>query len=81
MIPVANHLIISPHAIVSKSRSGIELVMDERPFVGKATVIEVSQDIKQCPVKAGDTIAYLANQEKWQDGVCLLNINHAEAKL
>lgn len=79
MIPIANHLIISPHAIVSKSRSGIQLVLDEKPFVGKATVIAVSPDIKDCPVKAGDTIAHLAFQEKWQDGICLLNLDHVKA--
>jgi len=81
MNPLANHLIISPHAVNNKSRSGISLVMEERPFVGKATIVAVSQDIKQSPLKEGDTIAYLANQEKWQDGVCLLNIDHAQAKL
>jgi hypothetical protein len=81
MFPIANHLIISPHAIVGKSSSGINLVMDERPFVGKATVVEVSQNIKQSPVQKGDAIAYLAGQEKWQNGICLLNIDHVEAKL
>ena len=39
----------------------------------KATVVKVSQDIVDSPVKPGDTIAYI-DRCKWIAGECLLNV-------
>lgn len=81
MQPIANHITILPDPVHAVSKSGIKLVLEEKPFVNSGTVLKVSSDIKDVPLQEGTRIAYLANQEKWQDGHCILNVDHIQAFL
>ena len=70
MIPISQYIAIEPHPVPQKTASG--LFISKVPPT-KATVVKVSQDIVDSPIKPGDTIAYI-DRCKWIAGECLLNV-------
>jgi len=81
MLPIAQHIIIQPEKIKDRSATGLKLALEENPFIGTGIVTSISKDIKDCPVKEGDRVAYLKWQEKVIDGNCVLQAEHLKAVL
>lgn len=69
MTPLSSHVIITP--LSEKRMMGVKLPVKE----GLVKKVSSSVDI----LKDGDTVAYIAGKEKWQDGECILNVEHIQA--
>ena len=77
MTPLANHVIVLPHAITNV-KGGLYLVQ-ERPQTHTGIISQVSEGIEE--VKEGDTVVYLSGAEKWQDGNCIVHLDYVISKI
>ena len=77
MTPLQNHIIISPIPLPQKV-NGLFTGVAERPAAQEATVLQVSKGVTLEP---GDTIVFLSNMGKWQDGNCIVNMDYVQAKI
>ena len=77
MTPLAQHIIISPIPLQQKV-NGLFTGVAERPSAQDATVLQVSKGVD---LKPGDTIVFLSNMGKWQDGNCIVNMDYVTAKI
>lgn len=77
MTPLSNFLRIFPHPPIKTTG----LISKRTEPVNSATVAQVSEDIKDCPVKAGDNILYLRNRGLLFGNEWLVNLDFVQAKL